>query len=146
MSDSGIGLLAHLSSPLIFSYIRTYVLSFPYMILGFLHLIINTKHQIQRNRLNQIFKTSSHHEQMIPSSSMYENHTYRVSLKEFLKILKYLAFSGIHTVSRWLDLLFKALHQERKRIKERIPTRLSWAHSVVIVLPIFIDIWYVDFS
>ena len=41
VSDSGIGLSAHLSSPLIFSYIRTYVLSFPYTILGFLHLIVN---------------------------------------------------------------------------------------------------------
>ena len=41
LSDSGIGLSAHLSSPLIFSYIRTYVLSFPYTILGFLHLIVN---------------------------------------------------------------------------------------------------------
>ena len=40
--DSGIGLSAHLSSLLIFtSYIRTSVLSFPYMILGFLHLIVN---------------------------------------------------------------------------------------------------------
>ena len=40
-------------------------------------------------------------------------HAYRVILKEFLV--------------GWLDLLFKALHQERKRIKERIPTKLAWA-------------------
>ena len=40
--DSGIGLSAHLSSPFIFtSYIRTFVLSFPYTILGFLCLIVN---------------------------------------------------------------------------------------------------------
>ena len=41
VSDSGIGLSAHLSSPLIFSYIRTYVLSFLHTILVFLHLIVN---------------------------------------------------------------------------------------------------------
>ena len=69
-------------------------------------------------------------------------YTYRVSLKESLKLFKCLAFSGIHTISRWLDLLFKALHQERKRRKERIPTRLAWAPLVVVVLPLFIDIWY----
>ena len=69
-------------------------------------------------------------------------HTYRVSLKEFLKLFKCLASNGIHTVSGWLDLLFKALHQERKRRMERIPTRLAWAPSVVVILPLFIDIWY----
>ena len=69
-------------------------------------------------------------------------HTYRVSLKEFLMLFKCLASSGIHTVYRWLDLLFKALHQEIKRRKERIPTRLAWAPSVVVVLTLFIDIWY----
>ena len=42
---------------------------------------------------------------------------------EFLKIFKCLASSGIQTVSRWLDLLFKALHQERKRRKKRIRTQ-----------------------
>ena len=68
-------------------------------------------------------------------------HTYRDSLKDFLKLSKCLASSGIHTVSGWLDLLFKALHQERKRRKERIPTRLAWAPPVVVVLPPFIDIW-----
>ena len=45
-------------------------------------------------------------------------HTYRVSLKEFLKLFKCLASSIIQMVSRWLDLLFKALHQERKRRME----------------------------
>ena len=69
-------------------------------------------------------------------------HTYRVSLKEFLKLFKCLASSSIHTVSGWLDLLFKALHQERKRRMERILTRLAWAPSVVVILPLFIDIWY----
>ena len=44
-------------------------------------------------------------------------HTYKVSLKEFLKLFKCLASSGIHTVSGWLDLLLKALHQERKKKK-----------------------------
>ena len=73
-------------------------------------------------------------------------HTYSVPLKEFLKLFKCLASSGIHTVSGWLDLLFKALHQERKRRKERIPTRLAWAPLVVVVLPLFIDIWYEVFS
>ena len=73
-------------------------------------------------------------------------HTYRDSLNEFLKLFKCLASSGIHTVSGWLDLLFKALHQERKRRKERIPTRLAWAPSVVVVLPLFIYIWYEVFS
>ena len=53
------------------------------------------------------------------------NHTYRVSLKEFLKLFKCLASSSIHTVSEWLDLLFKALHQERKRRMKIILTRLS---------------------
>ena len=96
---------------------------------------------MQRNSLNRIFKTLRHQEQMILSSNMYSKTYLYVSLKEFLKLFKCLASSGIHTVSGWLDLLFKALHQERKRIKERIPTRLTWAPVVVVVLPPFIDIW-----
>ena len=68
------------------------------------------------------------------------------SLKEFLKLFKCLASSGIHTVSGWLDLLFKALHQERKRIKERNLTRLAWAPLVAVVLPLFIDMCYEVFS
>ena len=56
-------------------------------------------------------------------------------------LFKCLASSGFHTVSGWLDLLFKALHQERKRRMERVPTRLARAPSIVIVLPLFIDIW-----
>ena len=67
-------------------------------------------------------------------------------MKEFLNLFKCLASIDIHTVSRQLDLLFKALHQERKRRKERIPTRLAWALSIVVILPLFIDIWYVVFS
>ena len=51
------------------------------------------------------------------SSSMYEKHTYRVPLKEFLKLFKYLDSSGNHTVSGLLDLLFKDLHQEKKEKK-----------------------------
>ena len=73
-------------------------------------------------------------------------HTYMVSLKEFLKLFKCLASSGIHTVCRWLDLLFKALHQERKGRKGRIPTTFAWALSVVVILPLFIEIWYKVFS
>ena len=73
-------------------------------------------------------------------------HTYRFPWRSFLKIFKCLASSGIHTVFGWLDLLFKALHQERKRRKERIPTRLAWAPWVVVILPLFIDIWYEVFS
>ena len=73
---------------------------------------------------------------------MYEKTYLQVSLKEFLKLFKYLASSGIHTVSGWLDLLFKPLHQERKRKKERILTRLAWVPLVVVVLPLFIDTWY----
>ena len=40
-------------------------------------------------------------------------------LEEFLKLFKCLFSSGIHTVSRWFDILIQALHQER------IPTRLA---------------------
>ena len=69
-------------------------------------------------------------------------HTYKVSLKEFLKLFKCLASSSIHTVSRWLDLLFKALPQERKIRKERIPTRLACVPWVVVILPLFKKIWY----
>ena len=39
-------------------------------------------------------------------------------MKEFLKLFKCLASSSIYMVSEWLDLLFKALHKERKRKKE----------------------------
>ena len=73
-------------------------------------------------------------------------HTYRVSLKEFLKLFNCLASSGIHMVFRLLDLLFKAFHQERKRRNEEILTKLIWAPLVAVVLPLFIDIWYIDFS
>ena len=95
-----------------------------------------SKHQMQRNSLNQIFKTLSYQEKMILSSNMYDKTYLKVSLKEFLKLLKCLTSRGIHTVSGWLDLLFKALHQERKRRKERTLTRLAWAPSVVVVLPL----------
>ena len=101
---------------------------------------------MQWNSLNRIFKTLRHQEQMILSSSMYEKVYLQGFLEGFLELFKCLASKGIHTVSGWLDLLFKALHQERKRRKERILTRLAWAPSLVIVLPLFIDICYVDFS
>ena len=83
---------------------------------------------------------------MILSSSMYEKTYLQVSLKEFLKLFKCLASSGIHTISGWLDLLFKALHQERKRRKDKILTRLVWVPPVVVILPLFIDIWNEVFS
>ena len=101
---------------------------------------------MHQNSLNQIFKTLRHQEQMILSSNLYEKTYLHVSLKEFLKLFKCLASSGIHIVSEWLDLLFKALHHERKKRKERILIRLAWAPSVVVVLPLFIDIWYDVFS
>ena len=59
-----------------------------------------SKHQMQQNSLNRIFKTLRHQEQMILSSNMYEKTYLQVSLKEFLKLLKCLASSGIHTVSK----------------------------------------------
>ena len=90
--------------------------------------------------LNRTFKIPSHQEQMILSSIMNEKTYLLVSLKEFLKLFKCIASSGIHTVSGMLDLLFKALHQEGKRRMERIPTRLAWVPSVVVVLSLFIDI------
>ena len=105
-----------------------------------------SKHRMQRNSLNWIFKKLRHQEQMILSSNMYEKTYLQVPLKEFLKLFKYLASSSILMVSVWLDLLFEALHHERKRRKERIPTRLAWAPSVVVVLPLFIDIWNEVFS
>ena len=46
---------------------------------------------------------------MIISCSMYEK-TYVVLLKEFLKLFKCLAFSSIHTIIKWLDLIFKTFH------------------------------------
>ena len=44
-------------------------------------------------------------------------HIYRVFLKEFSNLFKCLTSNDIHTVTRWFDLLFKALHWERKRKK-----------------------------
>ena len=93
-----------------------------------------------------MFKTLRHYEQMILSSSMYEKHTYKIFLREFLKLFKCLVFNNIYTVSRFLDLLFKALYQERKIIKERILIRLACAPCIVVVLSLFIYIWYVNFS
>ena len=97
---------------------------------------------MHRKILDRIFKTPSHQEHMILSSSMNEKTYLQVSLKEFLKLFKCLASSRVHTVSGWLDLIFKALDQERKIRKERIPTRLAWAPLIVVVLSLFIDIWY----
>ena len=68
---------------------------------------------MQQNILNQIFKTQRQQEKMILSSRMYEK-IYNVYLKEFLKLFKCLASSGVYMISGWLDLLFKALEQEKK--------------------------------
>ena len=43
-----------------------------------------------------------------------------------------------------INIFLKALHQERKRRNKRILTRLAWAPLFVVILPLFIDIWYVD--
>ena len=64
-------------------------------------------------------------------------------MNEFLKLFKCLASSGIRTIFGWLDLLFKTLHQERKK---RILTRLVYVPRVVVVVPRFIHIWSVDLS
>ena len=58
---------------------------------------------------------------------MYEKPYIQVYFKELLKLFKCLASSDMHTVSGLLNPLFKALHQERKRRKEIILTRLVWA-------------------
>ena len=75
---------------------------------NFLKISIKTSNAAEF--LNQLFKTLWHKEQMILSSNMYEKTYLHVSLKEFLKLFKCLASSGIHMVSGWLDLLFKTLH------------------------------------
>ena len=64
---------------------------------------------------------------------------------KLLKLFKCLASSGIHTISGLLDLLVKALYQEINIRKERILTRLAWAPGIVVILPLFLDIWYVNF-
>ena len=53
---------------------------------------------MQRNSLNQIFKTLRHQEQMILSSNMYEKIYLKVYLKEFLKLFKCLASSSLRMV------------------------------------------------
>ena len=80
-----------------------------------------------RNTFYQIFKILRRQEQMILSFSMYEKTYLLSSLEGVLEVIKYLASSGIHTISEWLDLLFKVLHQERKRIHERISIKGAWA-------------------
>ena len=56
-------------------------------------------------------------------------HTYNVHLKEFVKLFKSLASNIIYTITRRLDLLFKALHHERKRRKERILNSAFWDYN-----------------
>ena len=83
---------------------------------------------------------------MILSSSMNEKTYLQGFLEGVLEANQVSSLYSIHTISGWLDLLLKALHQERKRRMERIPTRLSWAPSIVVILPLFIDIWNKVFS
>ena len=72
-----------------------------------------------------VFKISRHQKPMISSSSVYQKYSYKVHLKELLKLINCLASSDIKRISEWLDLIFKALHHERKSIKERILIRLA---------------------
>ena len=55
-----------------------------------------------------------------------KKYIYKVHLKELLKLIKCLAFSDIHTIVKLLDLLFKALHQKKKKRNEIILTSLIW--------------------
>ena len=84
-----------------------------------------SKHQTSKNIFNQIVKALRYQELMLLLSSMYKKTYFNVHLKEFSKLLKYSASSDIHMITRYSDLLFKALHQERKRRKEKIPTILT---------------------
>ena len=63
----------------------------------FLKILIKTLNATEF--LNQIFKILRHQEKMILSSNMYEKTYLQVSLQEFLKLFKYLASSGILTIS-----------------------------------------------
>ena len=80
------------------------------------------------NLLSRIFKTLRHQEQMILPSNLFEE-TY---LQDFLEgVLEAIQVSSLYRYPhglQMLDLLFKALYQERKIIKDIIPTRLIWAH------------------
>ena len=46
--------------------------------------------------------------------------------KEFTKFIKSLASSGVYIIILFI-IIFKALHQERKRRNERIIIKLTWA-------------------
>ena len=83
---------------------------------------------------------------MIPSSSIYEKTYSEGSIEKVLKTIKVSNSRSIYMIAEWLDLIFKTLHQERKRIKERISTRLIWLPWVVIILSLFKDILYAKFS
>ena len=50
---------------------------------------------------------------------------YIISSFGVLKLFKCLASNGIHTITEWLDLLFNALHKEKKKRKERIMTKFE---------------------
>ena len=76
---------------------------------------------------------------------MYEK-TDKVHLKELLILFKNLASSGIHKITEWLDLLFKAFYQERKKRKERVIRRLACETLVLVVLSLFKENWYAVFS
>ena len=93
--------------------------------------IFFSKQNIKCNRIHDIKNRWSYHLVFI------RKHTYKVPLKEFLKLFKCLASSSIHMIFGWLDILFKALYQEKNRRNEIILTRLAWAPWVVVVLPLF---------
>ena len=83
---------------------------------------------------------------MILSSSMYEKTYLHGSLERIIEAIQVSSLCDIYKIFGWLDLLFKDLHQERKRSNKRIFTRLSWTPLVVVVLHLFIHILYVNFS
>ena len=66
-------------------------------------------------------------------------------MKEFLILFKCLASNNTDTIFKWLDLLFKELHKERTRRKNRILARLLLVPLVVVILSLFINIWFMDF-
>ena len=62
-----------------------------------------------------------------PLITIYEKTYLQGSLEGVLEVIQVSSLSLYPPIPRWLDLLFKALHQERKRRKETIPISLKWA-------------------
>ena len=84
-------------------------------------------------------------ESMILSSCKNKNLYLHLSLKEFLKLFKCLSCNITHTINGRLDLLFNALHLERKRIKERFFYQVCMDTLSCGRSPQFIDIEYENF-